>query len=91
MRRDEPLLRFRADDLRAVDLREVDLRDDVFRRDVDDFRDVDFRRDEPLLFRRELVLFLRDLPLRFGGTLSPSRRASASPIAIACFRLFAFG
>jgi hypothetical protein len=28
--------------------------------------------------------------LRFGGTLAPARRASESPIAIACLRLFTF-
>src|SRR4051794_1857925 len=50
----------------------------------------------PLLFLRP-VLFLRPplffrppaffLPPGFGGTLAPARRASLSPIAIACLRL----
>jgi hypothetical protein len=39
------------------------------------------------LFRR-LELFL--LPLFFGGTFAPARRASLNPIAIACFRFFTF-
>jgi len=76
----EPL--FRVDFFLVVD----------FFLDVDDFFcDVDFFRPE--LFRelddfRELAFRLEDDV--FDGTFPPARRASESPIAIACFRLFTF-
>jgi hypothetical protein len=41
----------------------------------DDFRDDDFRREDDRFLR---------------GTLPPARRASDSPMAIACFRLVTF-
>src|SRR4051812_42569351 len=46
--------------------------------DRDDPRDADFLRDDDFFF----------LPAE--GTLPPSRRASDSPMAIACFRLVTF-
>jgi hypothetical protein len=65
----------------------VDLRDAADLRDAleEDFRDpldADLR-DEDADFFREDEAFLR-------GTLAPARRASLSPIAIACFRLVTF-
>jgi hypothetical protein len=87
--REEVLLRldFLADDLRAADFLAVDFRAEDFR--AVDFLAVDFLavdRDFPELvpafFR--LADFLRD------GTLPPARRASESPMAIACLRLVTF-
>jgi hypothetical protein len=57
------------------------LRDDFFADDF--FVDVDFRRDEDF-FADD---FFRDDDF-FRGTLAPFSRASESPIAIACLRLF---
>src|SRR5688500_1615648 len=37
-----------------------------------------------------LALFFLRPPARFFGTLAPERRASDSPIAMACLRLFTF-
>jgi hypothetical protein len=68
------------DDLRDDEERRVpdDLRDDEERRPPDDFRDderFDPERFEPPFFR---------------GTFAPFFRASESPMAIACLRLFTF-
>ena len=63
-------------DLREADLREADFREDDLR--AVDLRDDDLRDDD-----------LREADLR-GGTFAPARRASESPIAIACLRLFTF-
>ena len=66
----------RADDLRALDFLADDLREDDFL--ADDLRAPDF-----------FAELLRALDF-FAGTLPPARRASDSPIAIACLRLFTF-
>lgn len=73
----------RDEDLRDEDLREADLRDEDLRAvdlRVVDFRDGDFRD----------VVFLADDLRDFFGTFWPLRRASDSPIAMACLRLFTF-
>ena len=63
----------------------------LFFRELDLLRLLDFFR--PLLFLR-LLLFLLLLFLLldfFRGTLAPFARASESPMAMACSRLFTFG
>jgi hypothetical protein len=50
---------------------------------ADDLLDDDFLRGDDFL--RDDDFLLEDF---FDGTLPPSRRASESPMAIACFRLF---
>ena len=87
----ERFVDFRADDFveRFVDFRA----DDFVARFVDvraeDFvaRFVDFRADFFAVLR---PVFFADFFADFFGTLPPARRASDSPIAIACLRLFTF-
>jgi hypothetical protein len=82
---------FRLDDFRDEDFRDEDFRDEVFR--DEDFRLVDLRLEDfdlPELFLRLADFFLLDLLDLREGTLSPSLRASESPIAMACLRLFTF-
>src|SRR5512144_770924 len=79
--------------LRPVLLRLGDLRLELFRDDV--FRPVVLRLEDlrEALLRLGVVLRDDDLRLaapRFFGTLPPARRASDSPIAIACLRLVTF-
>jgi hypothetical protein len=80
---------FRLDDFRDELLRLEDFRLEDLR--LEDFRLGDFRWLEdfalPELFLRLADFFLLDLR---EGTLSPSLRASESPIAMACLRLFTF-
>jgi hypothetical protein len=74
--RDEDFL---DDDLRDDDFLDGDLREDFL---DDDLRDGELLRDDER--------FLDALFDDFFGTLAPERRASESPIAIACLRLFTF-
>jgi uncharacterized protein YjbI with pentapeptide repeats len=82
-------LDFRALDFRGLDFRGLDFRGLDFRalerlldmRFAVDFRPLDARLLDERLLDARFVLRLRD------GTLSPSLRASESPIAIACLRL----
>jgi hypothetical protein len=85
---------FRAGDFRPGDFLAPDFRAGDFL--VDDFRAADFLGEDFLAddFRADVFFVddffaapLRAPPLR-AGTLSPSRRASEIPIAIACLRLF---
>jgi hypothetical protein len=67
------------------------LRDDVFRDDVlraAVLRAPPFRAVEPRLDALFPAARLREEPPRGGGTFAPFSRASESPIAIACLRLF---
>lgn len=43
-----------------------------------------------VVLRDFALVLVRDFALGLGGTLPPSRRASASPIAMACFLLVTF-
>ena len=92
--RDPELLRDLEELLRELD----DLPREVLRwdpeelpRDLEDLLRAVLRCEPEELLRRELLL----LPLLFdellrGGTLSPSRRASERPMAMACFGLVTF-
>jgi hypothetical protein len=59
------------------------LREDFFRLE-DDFFELDFLPD--VFFEEDFF----ELDFFFAGTLAPSLRASESPIAMACLRLFTF-
>jgi hypothetical protein len=67
---------------RAVDFRAVDLRDDV------DFLAGDLREAAALRVGRDFEDFLFAAE-RLSGMSTPARRASESPMAIACFAFFA--
>lgn len=84
----------RLEDLRGdfleEDLREVDFFVDVLRAAdffVEDFCDFDLLAVD---LRADDLVDLRAPPLRAAGTLPPARRASESPMAMACLRLVTF-
>ena len=87
----ERFVDFRADDFveRFVDFRADDFVARFVDFRADDFvaRFVDFRADFFAVLR---PVFFADFFADFFGTLPPARRASDSPIAIACLRLFTF-